>query len=181
VRHPLAAISHGARRRLFVVLLVLTLAGMAVMRTADRPITNPAVPHGIVSFELAGTPARAQSMIDSWDSHARLWAAFGLGFDYLFMVLYSTTLALGCVWAGERLAARGSGFAALGAPLAWGQWLAGVLDASENAALTRMLFAGVTEPWPAVAWWCATPKFVLVALGLVYVLGTAVGRGRVRP
>jgi hypothetical protein len=178
VRHPLAAIPVGARRRVFVPLLVLTFAGMAVMGLVDRRITNREVPHGIVSLELAGTAAAAERMLGSWDGPARLWAAFSLGFDYLFLLLYSTTIALGCVWAASRHAARGANLAALGAPLAWGQWLAGSLDATENAALTRMLIGGVADPWPAIAWWAAVPKFVLTAMGLVYVLGTLlVGRG----
>jgi hypothetical protein len=176
VRHPLADIPVGTRRRVFVPFLLMTLGGMGVMGWLDRPITNPDVPLGSVSFELAGTADAARRMVDSWDGTARLWAAFGLGFDYLFLLLYSTTIALGCLWAAARHAARGSALEQIGVPLAWGQWLAGGLDAIENAALTRMLITGVADPWPAVAWWAAVPKFVLVVMGLVYVFGGVLAR-----
>jgi hypothetical protein len=170
VTHPLAAIPPGRRRRAFLPFLALTLAVMTVLGSVDRRITTPAVPHGIVSFELAGDVATAQRMVESWDSIARLHVAFSNGIDYLYMVLYSTTIALACVW-GATIYAAG-----LGHLLAWGQWLAAMFDATENVALTVMLFDGVSEPWPAVAWWCAVPKFVLVALGLLYSLGAVLQR-----
>jgi hypothetical protein len=139
-----------------------------VIAAVDRAITNPTVPYGIVSFELAGDAASAQRMVDSWDETARMWAAFSLGFDYLFLVLYSTTIGLACVWAADRFARGRSLLASLGPPLAWGQWLAALLDGTENAALTHILVGGALAPWPAVARWCALPKFFLVAAGMLY-------------
>jgi hypothetical protein len=144
---------------------------MGVLGWVDRRITNPEVPRGIVSFELAGTTAAAQRMVDSWTGTAPLWVAFSNGFDYLFMLLYSTTIALGCLWAAGRYGGRGSALERIGVPLAWAQWIAGGLDAIENVALTRMLVAGVADPWPGIAWWAAAPKFLIVLLGLAYVAG----------
>jgi len=60
--------------------------------------------------------------------------------------------------------------ASLGVVLAWGQWLAAILDAVENLGLTLILFASVVSPWPEIARWCATLKFALILLGLVYAL-----------
>jgi hypothetical protein len=54
--------------------------------------------------------------------------------------------------------------------LAFGLGLAALLDALENYALTTMLFGVVSEPWPAVARWCATGKFALIIAGLVYIV-----------
>ena len=54
--------------------------------------------------------------------------------------------------------------------LAWGQWLAALLDAIENGALLTMLLDVPAQPWPVVAWWCAIAKFALVLLGLLFVL-----------
>ena len=56
----------------------------------------------------------------------------------------------------------------LGLALAWGQWLAALLDALENVALLRMLRGPETHPWPRVARWSAIPKFALVAAGALY-------------
>lgn len=176
MRHPLEVIPVGRRRRAFVPLFALTLVLMAALGSVDRPLRTAAVPHGIVSFEVAGDPATAARMIDSWDPHARLFAAFSLGLDYLFMVAYSTTTALGCLWAAGVFRRAAPGLAGLGPGLAWGQWLAAALDAGENVALTVMLLGRVAEPWPAVAWWCAVSKFVLIAAGLLYALAAAVVR-----
>jgi hypothetical protein len=185
VRHPLQAIPVGRRRRFFVPLVTLTLGLMlGVMAPVDGPLRTPASPNGIVSFEVAGDARTARAMIDAWDERARRYAAFSLGVDYLFMAAYSTTIALGCVWAAGVLGRRSAALAAAGVLLAWGQWLAGVLDAGENAALTTMLLGTVRDPWPAIAWWCAVPKFVLIVAGLLYALaaaGVRLARGAGRP
>jgi hypothetical protein len=47
---------------------------------------------GIVVFEL--DPIKTLSL---WDSIEKKWAAFSLGLDFLFLVIYSTLLSLGCV------------------------------------------------------------------------------------
>jgi hypothetical protein len=43
-------------------------------------------PGGIISFELAKTPAKSTSIMNSWDSTQKLIAAFSLGLDYLFIL-----------------------------------------------------------------------------------------------
>ena len=177
MRHPLAAIPAGRRARVFVPLLVATFALMlGVFAPIEAELRTPECPQGIVSFELAGDETTAEEIIASWDARARLVAAFGLGIDYLFLVVYSTTIALGCVWAAGVLGAVSPALAALGMLLAWGQWLAAVLDAIENVALWTLLRDGVRPPWPAVAWWCAAPKFALVVAGILFTLAAAVVR-----
>jgi hypothetical protein len=166
--HPLQAVPAARRRRVFGMLLVATAASAAILSALDAPLRTEASPWGIVSFELAGGVERAGSMIESWDERARLYAAFGLGFDFLFLVLYSTTLAFACVWGARVFVRRGWPLAGLGAGLAWGQWGAAGLDALENAALWRLLVGPVAAPWPELACWCATLKFALVAAGLLY-------------
>ena len=88
--------------------------------------------------------------------------------DYVFLLSYSTTIGLACVWTARFLHDRQWSLARIGVPLAWVQWLAAVLDAIENYALITMLFGSVTSPWPQIAYWCAIIKFALVFLGMVY-------------
>ncbi len=160
---------------LFWPALIIALAVFAVFRVINAPLQNAAAPNGIVSFELAGSVPRAQAIMDAWDARARLYAAFGLGLDYLFMVGYALAIGLGCLRAAGILGRRRPELAGLGSVLAWGMAAAALLDATENLALARMLFAGsASAPWPALAAACAAIKFALVALGLLYALAGAV-------
>lgn len=168
MKHPLEFIPSAKRKWIFVIALVWTLAMFANFRPLDEPLRNPASPNGTVSFELAGTPAAAQAMIDSWDARTREVAAFSLGLDYLFMPVYAIALSLGILLALGR---HSGWFASLGAWLGWGAFAAAVFDAVENLGLYQSLINGVTF-WPQVSAVCATLKFALIAVGVVYaVLG----------
>ncbi|NOY98723.1 MAG: hypothetical protein GXP40_05905 [Chloroflexi bacterium] len=167
MKHPLDFIPPDSRKRIFFALLILTLVLVAVFRILDTPLRNPVAASGIVSFELAGTPEKAQAVIDSWDARAREYAAFGLGLDYLFMLAYALTLSLGVLLAAEK---HGGKFAALGIRLGWGVLAAAIFDAVENVALWRLLSGAATPLCPRLAAFSASFKFALLLLGLGYAL-----------
>jgi len=172
--HPFRALQPGQARFVFVLFLILTALLMVVLRLVDAPLQTAAAPSGILSFEFAGNVNRAKEIVRSWEGAPALFAGFSLGLDYLFMVAYSTTLALACLWACRMVEARGWPFARLGVLLAWGQWLAAGLDALENIALVILVLVGIAAPWPQVAWAAAALKFALILAGLLYsVLGVA--------
>jgi len=179
--HPFQRIPVAEIRSVFIPLLVFTLVLMWLMTRVGAPLETSAAPYGIISFELAGTPASVEKILASWDENAQLHAAFSLGLDYLYMVVYSTTIALGCIWAAWVLRSRSWPLAGLGAFLAWGQWLAAVLDGIENAGLTIMLFSGSSELWALLARWCAISKFALIFFGLTWVFFGLVVRLVVKP
>jgi len=175
-RHPFNWLSTSGQKRAFVALLVLTLAVMASLNALGRPLNTEPAPLGIVSFELAGELPRAQSMVESWGQTGRVYAGLNLGLDYLFMVAYSSCISLGCVLVAHSLSPRLSSVSSLGVLLAWAQFGAALLDAVENYALIRVLLGSQQALWPVVARWCAIPKFLIVAAGLVYVgLGVVLG------
>ncbi len=171
MHHPLQSIPPSRRKALFWGMLVATLLWMALMQVVSAPLITPDAPQGIVSFELAGSLGKAKWILASWDAHARLYAAFGLGIDYIFMLLYSTTIGLACLWAGDVLHAMRWPLSGLGVGLAWGQWLAAALDALENVALAILLLQGLAHGWPELARLCAVLKFALIISGLVYAFG----------
>lgn len=166
--HPLDFVPPAKRKQLFFAFLAGTLVLFAVFRVLDAPLRTPAAPNGIVSFELAGNIESTAGILLSWDERADLYAAFGLGIDYLFMPVYATALALGILLA----AGRHSGWAlTLGAWLGWGAYAAMLFDALENYALARMLLMNqVWSPYPQVAAFSASIKFLLLLLGLSYAL-----------
>jgi len=170
MHHPFESKPAGKRWPVFVPLFVLTLVVMAVLNVVGGPLKTGVAPQGIVSYELAGNVSAARAILDSWDTRARIHAGFSLGFDFLFMVLYSTTIAYACAWVSGSWQGKYRPVASVGLWLAWGQWAAALLDAIENGALWAMLAAAPAAPWPQIARWCATVKFALVLLGLAYAI-----------
>ena len=167
MRHPLESISPEKRKPIFLTFLALTIILFALFRVLDEPLRTPAAPNGIVSFELAWQPGASQAMVDSWSEYARLLAAFGLGIDYLFMPIYALALSLGILLAAGR---HTGGFARLGAWMGWAALVAPLFDAVENYGLLHSLLSPLFSLWPLIASICATIKFTLLLLGLLYAL-----------
>ena len=160
--HPLNAIPSDKRARVFVPLLIATLVITFLFR-----FIGPAQPT-IVDFELAGSVDKAAQIINAWNEPDRIRAGFSLGFDYLYMPVYSTTIALACILAASVLIRNA--WRMFGLLLAWGLWLAAICDATENLALFTVLLGNNVAPYPQMAQICATIKFGLILAGLLYVV-----------
>ena len=165
--HPLDFIPAGKRKPVFFALLAGTLVLFAVFRVLNAPLITHAAPGGIVTFELAGNVKRTAEILLSWDERADLFAAFGLGLDYLFMPFYALALGLGTLLAAGRHAGW---LKSLGAVAGWGVLAAAFFDAVENFALWQILLGALAQPWPELAALCAKVKFGLLFLGLFYAL-----------
>lgn len=149
----------------------------AMMQVIGAPLKTEAAPMGIVSYELAGTPDNAFKILTSWELPRnnnepliksitpKLYAAFGLGLDYLFMPSYALALALGVLLALGR---HKGWLALLGVWLGWGSLAAALFDAAENFALWKILLGDYVSLWPGLAAVCAAIKFALILLGLGY-------------
>lgn len=160
--HPFQPIVDSKYVWVFWPLAALTILLMLVLGAIPL---NP----DIVQFELAGSVPESSKILHSWGTLGQIWAAFSLGLDFLFIVAYSNTIGFACVWATKAIQERGDALVSVGIWLAWGQWLAALLDVLEDIALLIILFSSVTAPWPQLAKWCAISKFSLVFLGLLYV------------
>ncbi len=169
-RYPFARLSESGQKIAFIFLFALTLIVLASLQALGAPLNTETAPMGIVSFEFAGELAPAQRMVESWGQEGRVYAGLSLGLDYLFLVAYASAISLGCVLVARSLARRVKFLPGIGAVLAWAQFAAALLDAVENYGLIRVLLGSDQAAWPVVAWWCAVPKFIIVALGLGYVI-----------
>lgn len=143
----------------------ITLLGM---RFLDLPLKNEIATNGIVSFELAGTLQNSIEILNSWDTNAKLYAGLSLGFDYLFMLMYSLLLYQLINYViikigGEKLIKYGSLIAKL-------MIFAGILDAIENYALIKLYLGNLDQIFSTVAYYSATIKFALIGLGLTFIL-----------
>lgn len=165
--HPLRELPERAESPLWLLLLVLTIGLMAVLAWTLRGER-----YGIVDLQLAGAVDKARRIIEGWEaSGARGGALFNVYLDFLFLAVYSTTIALCCVLASEMFQAHAQWVFVIGVALAWVQWLAALFDVVENAALLKMLHGSVVrDPWPRIARWSAFGKFGIVIAGLPYVL-----------
>lgn len=166
--HPLELIRNGLASWLVLGLLVALTVGLAP-KTNYPSLTTEQAPCGILSLELAGNEENASAIIASWQKGALKDALSSLYWDNFFLLAYSTAIALSCVMAADRLHAPGTLEYNLAILLAWAQWLAALLDRTENFALEKMLRGAVKSPWPQIARWCAIPKFIIVLAGLGYV------------
>ncbi len=169
LRHPFEVVP-ATRRVLFWIAAALgTVAVMLVFNVTGAPTITPAAPQGIVSLELAGSAEAAGSILASWNAAASLRAAFGLGLDFLFALLYAVTIGAACVWAARAFRPVWPGLAAGGVLLAWEMGLAALFDYLENIALLAILFGGAHSPLPEIARALALLKFCLIGVALVYV------------
>jgi hypothetical protein len=166
--HLLSIIPTPLRKRMLTTGLLLCLGIMLIFAWSGHPLQTEPAPDGIVSFQTAGTLEKAQAILLSWDNNARQVAAFGLGFDYLFMPVYAITLSLACLATADTLKQVGRRYSSLSVWLARAAFLAAGLDAIENLALVIMLLTQPANPWPLVSMVCANLKFVLLFLVLIY-------------
>jgi hypothetical protein len=149
----------------------------AIFQVLNTPLLNPVAPAGIVSHQLAWTTEKAQSILSSWEGRTILFAAFGLGFDFLFMPSYALTIALGSL----LVAGRHSGwFSRLGIWAAYGAFAAAVFDGLENIGQAQQLLNGaITSPLTHFIGVCAVLKFSLIVFGILYgLVGSALQKKR---
>jgi len=161
--HPLDFIPASFREKAFWTLLILTLILLTLIQLLNIPLQNPVSPMGIVSFELAGTPEKADAILQSWDARAQLFAAFSLGLDYLFLFAYGLIISLGVLMVAEK---HGGRFSEIGKTIGWGVLLASLLDAIENLALWRLLSGWAQPHCAGTAAISAIIKFGLLLLGM---------------
>ena len=135
------------------------------------PKPTPQAPNGIVSIELAGDLNTFQAMVASWNNVNYFLAGVSLGIDFLFLMVYSTALTLGCFWAARKYRQMNqNGLAKLGTLLTYSMWLAGAFDFVENVALIFTLVRNQLLFDSQIALWAALAKFALITLGLVFIL-----------
>jgi hypothetical protein len=171
-REPMTAtpfdwVTESARPRLLGALSLLLVGSSSLLMYLDRALVSAEAPNGIVSFELAGSLAAAESILRSWSADARARAMLIQGFDYLYLLVYPAWFALAASLVGGAL---GGAWLRAGLATAWCVVAAAPLDAIENYALIQQLLHGASPLMARIALWCAVPKFVLVMLATIFVL-----------
>ncbi|HCB13560.1 MAG TPA: hypothetical protein DEP36_08365 [Gammaproteobacteria bacterium] len=152
------------------VSFIATLGCFLAIEATNRPLENDIAPLGILSLQFAGELSSALLILDSWGETARLHAAFNLGFDYLFLVVYALFLSAACSWLARARQPTSQGFATARFILAWAVFAAAALDMIENVALWQLLLGSMNAHWPILATACATVKFAIILTGIGYIV-----------
>jgi len=152
-------------RQLFWLFFLLTIAYMIWVRNYLTPLSSDE----IVQFEIAKTVGKAQAIIDNW----KISGKYELGikstyFAYVFMLLYTLAIALGCRFisactGNEILIKGGRGFA-------WLIILATICDLIENIAISHTLQGPVSQWNVSLAYNLARIKFSIVIVCLLFML-----------
>lgn len=163
------------KKKLLFWFFISTAAVMLALMGMDKVLQGGDADFGIVSFELAGNLDTSTKIIDEWSTRKLIpLAAFSLGFDYLYLFLYTIFLSLWTSVLAESFYKKPSQiFACL---IICIFIIAGILDAIENYALLNLLGTKPTEDWSVLAFYCASVKFGLIGLGIIYNIFISVKR-----
>jgi hypothetical protein len=161
-------------RLVTAVAFLFTAAIFFVFRVHDRPLR----PYDIVAFELAWTPQKAETIMGVWGEAGSQTARESLFIDFGYLPAYSFFFAGLTLMAARAL----SGWQqTLGFVLTFAPFMSAVSDATENFALLSVLRTPTNPSAFALtlAGVCATLKFSLLVLCLLYIVGAFIYR-RVR-
>ncbi len=155
----------GRLRQLFWLSFLVTVAYMIWVRNYLSPLSSDE----LVQFEIAKTVNKAEAIVQDWKSTGK----YELGvqstyFAYIFMVLYTVVIALGCrflaaLTGNEIMTKGGKGFS-------WLILIATACDLVENIALSRTIHEHFSQWNVTVAYDLARVKFSIVIVCILFML-----------
>lgn len=160
-------------------LLFLSFVGMLLsylwLHQMDVSLQNGNSDYGIIAFECAGNLTATNNIIQQWESQGLIYLAnFSLGFDFLFVLFYVSFLA---IWTSVLADGFYKKMSKIMATTVIGIFvIAGVLDGIENYALLNLLGNNPIESCSELAFYCASVKFALIGLGVIYILAVLIGK-----
>jgi hypothetical protein len=169
--NPSSLVPAGMRPWFLIIAIVLILAVGQLMKQLVA-----AVEPRPLCLQFAWSEVRASEILGNWSAEDKRAVRLNLALDFVFIVIYVTAIALACALAAGALdAARWPGGGGMGGSFARAIVIAGLLDVLEDVAQLVMLAGYRTQPWPALASVCASLKFFLAAVAILYALygGTA--------
>jgi len=169
LQSPFLKLSKSLENKITLILLFLFIITIMVMQYFNAPLENDICENGIISFELAKELSKSQAILDSWNEHAKIAAGLSLGFDFLFLLIYSSFIALLIHKLNERLW-KNKPFYRIGNILIWAIFLAALFDAIENVPLIILLLGDLQQYWSSIAYYFAVLKFIILIVVILYVL-----------
>ncbi len=158
-----------SRNQYFLILTTLLLFFIGLMRYLDSFLITDLSPNGIVSFELAKEIDISLAIINSWDETARTAAGMSMGFDFIFLIIYSLAIAELIQVLNNKLW-KSSSFHTIGRIFLKAIFLAAIFDIIENIALIQLLLGDIDELWSNTAYYFALSKFILIVICFTYIV-----------
>lgn len=135
----------------------------------------------ILGLEFAGSAGRASEVTAEWGDHGQYLARLSLWIDFGFIASYGSFFAVAALATRDYARERGLRTLAIAGVVAPGFAVsAAVFDAAENIVWLLVLGGHGGEAGPPFATACASLKFLLIALAVMYVLWGLVSRARQR-
>jgi hypothetical protein len=159
-----------SRKQLLVVFGVATAAFNLSLLVLDQRLEVAGGP-SILGLEFAGSEQRAVEIMAEWGDHGRDLARLSLWIDFGFMVSYATFFTLAATATRDFARERGLRLlAAAGIVTPIFPAAAALFDAAENIAWLLVLGGRGGSLAPPFATTCASLKFLLIGLAILYVV-----------
>ncbi len=169
LQSPYCKLSKSSIRNLTIVLFITVIILATVMRYLDSQIQNIDNAQGIISFELANDLSKSEAILNSWNTLSKTSAGMSMGFDFLFLIVYSLFITILIHLVNEKLW-RKSKINSVGVLLIWLTFLAALFDMIENVALIKLLLGDLQQKWSSIAYYFAICKFSLLSLGVFFII-----------
>ncbi len=169
---PFRNLSEKNEKKLTFSLVYLFIISMIALRYFNIYIDGVKAPYGIVSFEFAGSLENSLEIINSWSTLGKICAGLSLGYDFLFLIIYTLLISLFIHKLNVRLW-TGKSFYKIGEILIWSMFLTAAFDAIENVSLIKLLVGSHKQYWSSIAFTFATLKFILIAIALLYLIANS--------
>jgi len=166
---PFLKISKTSERKLTYIVFFLLIITLIAMRYFNIYLQDPTSPNGIIDFELAKTLERSQEILNGWGGFEKTFAGLSLGFDFLFLIIYTLFIALLIHKLNERLW-TGESFYKIGEILIWSMFFAAIFDIVENICLIKLLIGNLKQYWSSLAYYFAVAKFIFIIISVFYIV-----------
>ncbi len=158
------------RKQWLVVLGIAVVAFNVVMYWIDPSMQSTHGP-AIITFEFAGSKARAAQIMAEWGTTGRNAARLSLWIDYGYMISYGAFFTLAGLATRDLARQRDwRRLATAGIVVPFFATAAALFDASENVALLLTLGGHGGSFAPVFATACSTVKFTLITIAIGYTL-----------
>jgi small-conductance mechanosensitive channel len=162
-------------RTLLILSAICTPVMIAIMVIHGAPLKIADVtPNGIIDLELAGTPHRALEIYQAWSPELLRTALKNTYIDFLFLVSYGSLLCCLCLTVSRWYT---SSWRAAGKWISLAMIVAAFFDAFENILMIKTLNGSMGKELIASTFMFSSVKFLLVAIGILYILLSLIGRG----